>query len=211
MIASCGPPMAIRPTLMTVSCGWNARLASLNGRASRLTDSTPGQTLDLLPVDRPRLAQGREPHATVVLGPVHRQTGRCAGAPPHRRRPLPGSEGSGRRASGTPGTDEEAHARLAWAREIGERGHRQRTNAISRPRHRKAAPAPQGIGSEHVRARKASIIRCSDPLKVAPDPDMGQRLRPAGLRAGTQGACRPHVHPVTGPAPAARAGGARRP
>src|SRR5262245_12687992 len=43
MIASCGPPIATLPTEMTVSWGWNARLASLNGRTSLLTDSTPGQ------------------------------------------------------------------------------------------------------------------------------------------------------------------------
>jgi hypothetical protein len=32
MIASCGLPIATFPTAITVSCGRNARLASLNGR-----------------------------------------------------------------------------------------------------------------------------------------------------------------------------------
>ncbi len=74
MSASWSLPIAQRPTVITVSCGWNVRLASLKGTLIALELGNAGPAAHLLPVHPADLADRGEPDHACVIGAVDRQS-----------------------------------------------------------------------------------------------------------------------------------------
>jgi hypothetical protein len=74
MSASCSLPIAQRPTVITVGCGWNVRLTSWNGRGNGDTSATPDQPRTAFQSDAGAVADRAEPDLTLVLRAVNRQS-----------------------------------------------------------------------------------------------------------------------------------------
>ena len=115
--ASWSLPIAQRPTVITVSCGWNARLTSLNetGIFADLGDTRPAARG--LPVDRHAVADRAEADLTLVLGAVNRQSEHAqarGNARPRRLRSRPSRSRTEHRLA-LPG-NQKSHAGAAWAR-----------------------------------------------------------------------------------------------
>src|SRR5438094_793364 len=169
MIASCDPPIATRPTVITVSWGWNARLASLNGRASRLTDSTAGQastSFQSTAPGSPTAATRTRPSCSV----------RCTASPAMRSRettlatPASGVPGFRTTSMGSPPPQRKSPRRSVWAG---------RSGSCS--------------SSEEVRTER--VLPAAPPRAPVPHPD--PRISPQRLLLPQAAATEPNGEPNT--------------